>query len=214
MNNGVYALMIVVLFSISSPVRAIPIQYTLPGFTGLNRSILNGSITVDDLDMDTRVFANEITAWSFTSNLGIGFSFGSGDVGSEMFVGACLVGCFSVNGSSLILDVSTIEDQRTHFWFTTGNNTVVFSESEGGLSPPNLAQIHWSNFSNTGNAFDVAQVGRHGDPGIQGIVASASPSPMPEPSSLALLGIALVACFGVAGTRSGKQQSTVNPARH
>ena len=209
MNKSVYALTIVVLFSMSSAVRAIPNQYTLPGFTGLNGSVLNGSITVDDMDMDARIFANEITAWSFTSNLGVGFSFGSGDVGSEIFVGACLVGCFSVNGSSLILDVSTIENPRTNFWFTTGNNTVVFSESEGGLSPPNLAEIHWSNFNDTGNAFDVAQVGRHGDAGIQGIVASASTSPMPEPSSLALLGIALAACFGVAGTRSGKQKSTV-----
>ena len=207
MNKSVYALMIVVLFSMSSPVRAIPIQYTLPGFTGLNGSVLTGFITVDDLDMDARVFANEITAWSFTSNLGVGFSLGSGDVGSEIFVGGCLVGCFRVNGSSLILDVSTIENPRTNFGFTTGNNTIVFTESEGGLSPPNLAQIYWSNFSNIGNAFDVAQVGRHGDPGIQGIVASASPSPMPEPSSLALLGIALAAGFGVAGTRSGKQQS-------
>ena len=136
MNKSVYALTIVVLFSMSSAVRAIPNQYTLPGFTGLNGSVLNGSITVDDMDMDARIFANEITAWSFTSNLGVGFSFGSGDVGSEIFVGACLVGCFSVNGSSLILDVSTIENPRTNFWFTTGNNTVVFSESEGGLSPP------------------------------------------------------------------------------
>lgn len=36
MNPSVYALTIVVLFSMSSAVRAIPNQYTLPGFTGLN----------------------------------------------------------------------------------------------------------------------------------------------------------------------------------
>jgi hypothetical protein len=193
MIKNIFALVFVALIGVSSPLRAMPIQYTLSQFTGIGGSVLNGSITVDDQDMDGLVVRTEITAWDFTSTGSVAFSFLSGSGSSVDCARFSARACFSIGANSLISGGPA-----------TGLNDAVFfdpiSTANVWFMPTSLTSIDilWSEGPVN---YDIVTAS-HGGQGLS--VASAAT--IPEPSSLALMVIGLAMFFGIAAKRPGTPQ--------
>jgi hypothetical protein len=192
MIKNVFALVFVALIGMSGPVRALPIQYTLSQFTGAGGSILNGSITADDLNMDGLIVGTEITAWDFTSVGSIAFSFLSGSGSTVDCADFSAGACFSVGANSLISGGPATGLNNALFYDPISTANVLFQP----LDPVSL-YVGWTNMS----SFDDVTFA-HGGQGFQ--VASATT--IPEPSSFALMLIALVMFYAAAARRSATPQ--------
>jgi len=193
MIKNVFALVFVALIGVSGPVRAMPIQYTLSQFIGTAGSVLNGSITVDDQNMDGLIVGTEITAWDFTSVGSIAFSFLSGSGSTVDCADFSAGACFSVGANSLISGGPATGLNNALFYDPISTANVLFQP----LDPVSL-YVGWTNMS----SFDDVTFA-HGGQGFQ--VASAATT-IPEPSSFALMLIALVMFYAVATRRSATPQ--------
>jgi len=194
MIKNIFALVFVALIGVSSPLRAMPIQYTLSQLTGIGGSLLNGSITVDDQDMDGLVVRTEITAWDFTSTGGsVAFSFLSGSGSSVDCASYSSGACFSIGANSLISGGAATGLNNAIFFDPVSTANVLFQPMD-----PTSVDILWSETSN----FDIFSVAHGG----QGFSVATGSGTVPEPSSFALMVIALAMFFGVAARRPGTLQ--------
>ena len=197
MIKNIFALVFVALIGVSSPLRAMPIQYTLSQFTGIGGSVLNGSITVDDQDMDGEVTSLEITAWDFMSTGKVDFIFSNKGVGSDLICDGDKGACFAIGANSLLIGTATPDLGFSLAFF----NDPVASYSVAFEFDPNIdknvVDFSWG----AASIQDNVNI-NHGGQGL----AVASAAKIPEPSSLALLVIALAMFFGVAARRPGTLQ--------
>ena len=193
MIKNIFALVFVALIGMSGAVRAMPIQYTLNQFIGVGGSVLNGSITVDDQNMDGLIVGTEITAWDFTSVGSVAFSFLSGSGSSVDCAFFSAGACFSVGANSLISGGPATGLNNALFFDPISTANVLFLPLD-----PTTLYVGWTNMSN----FDDVTFA-HGGQGFQ--VASVATT-IPEPSSFALLMIALAMFFAVAAKRTATPQ--------
>jgi PEP-CTERM motif len=207
MGKIISGLMVIALLTVCRLVWATPVPYILTPFTGSRvESVLTGSITVNDTVDIGHVDQSEITAWQFRSTGTISFSFGSGDLG-ETFSCFNPFECFSIVGPALRLPPAPPPDSNPPFTGVQFNNTLepvtLTIVSFTSNFPPGLNRVFWSVPAGGPCCFsdpDFVDL----PPG--GVVALAAT--VPEPSSIALVGIGLAVCFGVAATRSWKRQNT------
>jgi PEP-CTERM motif len=170
-----------------------PITYDLSFGSGAPDG-LTGSITTDGTIGN--IFSNNITGWSFASVGTVAFSFSSTD--DEMFLCTGSNGCFSSTASSLSFDFSSTQDGDPRAEFSAeipGNfRLVAFINSCCVEAEPLILVV------GEPSTRPVAYA-----PGASEVIGTARAT-VPEPSSIALLGIALAAGVAVAGKRSRARQ--------
>jgi len=127
---------IVALLCVGRQVQASPIVYTLTTLVGINGSVLNGTITVDDADANGAIIASEVVAWAFTSTGSVNFSFSSATAGA----GFNLLGTpggVSATPTTLSFNFGSVvpNDPFMNF-FAPGGISLQFLETAQGGSDP------------------------------------------------------------------------------
>ena len=180
------------LAALTGAAHAAPVVYTFNTFQD-GTNTLGGSITVDD-NGDGKVFASEITAWQFTATGDPTFSLSSVGTTSLTCLGAN--GCFSVASGALSFDFGSLDQDDPYFEVNSGGASTltrvafVNALKDGG-------RVQWLS-----GLSDEVKVSPTDD-----VVARDLAGVVPEPGSLALLGTALVACFGATGRRSRRRRT-------
>ena len=75
-------LAVAALLCVGLQAQASPVLYSLIPLTGINGSLLSGTITVDDADNNGAIIASEIVSWSFVSTGPVSFAFNSSTAGA------------------------------------------------------------------------------------------------------------------------------------
>lgn len=189
----------------SGSVAATPVTYRLNDWgQHLPEVGLGGSIVVDDANGDRLIVASEILDWSFSGTvIAVGtpvagpfvplpFAMAMG-AGSQ--VGCEAAGCFKLDGQDLVLDILTQGPTR----FVDANGTRFDVSGDRGLygdavPGDRIAAMRWFNTSGVG----IAQMSVAQAPNFMRI---ASTGTVPEPSSAALLALALTAAAGATSVR-------------
>jgi hypothetical protein len=131
----IHVLTFVALLGVARPAQASTIIYTLEPLTGMNGSILTGTITINDADNNGAIVGSEIVAWSFSSEGPVGFSFGSGSSGAGF---QCLgsPGCFTATATTLAFNFgSTTPNNPFANFFVSGNALQFLETAQGGPNP-------------------------------------------------------------------------------
>ena len=192
----------------SGSVAATPVTYQLNDWGHHLPEIgLGGSIVVDDADGDRLIVASEILDWSFSGTV---ITFGAPVVGpfvpmpfamamgAGSQVGREIAGCFKLDGQDLVLDILTQGPTR----FVDASGTRFDVSGDRGLygdavPGDRIAAMRWFNTSGVGFAhMSVVRAPNH--------MRIASTGAVPEPSSAALMALALTAAVGATGARGGK----------
>lgn len=170
--------------SLSTSVQAAPITYNL-SFTNLPNT-LSGTITTDGT-IGAIHFAN-ITGWSFAVAGPSPFQMSSADLGAG-FQCIGLSGCFTASATALSFNFGSLVPNDPFTNYQSNNGVVQFLEfAQGGafpISAVNLAAIQ-SQLGSTYYAPSSDVVG----------AADVAATDVPEPSMLALIGMALLSLFG------------------
>lgn len=195
-----------VLFSGS--VAATPVTYQLNDWGHhLPEVGLGGSIVVDDANGDRLIVASEILDWSFSGTV---IAWGTPAAGAfvqlpfAMAMGAgsqvsCdAAGCFKLDGQDLVLDILTQGPTR---FVDAGGTRFSVSGDRGfdgdAMAGDRIAAMRWSSTSGVGFAhLSLALAPNY--------MRIASTGTVPEPSSAALLALALTAAAGATGARGRK----------
>lgn len=192
----------------SGSVAATPLTYQLNDWGHhLPEVGLGGSIVVDDANGDRLIVASEILDWSFSGTV---IAWGTPAAGAfvplpfAMAMGAgsqvsCdAAGCFKLDGQDLVLDILTQGPTR---FVDAGGTRFSVSGDRGfdgdAMAGDRIAAMRWSSTSGVG----FAQLSLALAPNYMRI---ASTGTVPEPSSAALLALALTAAAGATGARGRK----------
>jgi len=194
MNRFIRTLALVMFLSICNlaPMPALATTYDI-SFLGEGGSTLTGSITTSVTS--GAVVQSDIVAWSFSSSLGGGFVLSSTDPGSIFFQSPSEL---TVSGTSLLFAPSP--GVSTFNRFSSGLSSVVFQAAQGRggmVFPP---QVVWSTQQGILDPISIGDSFWSVAPIVVGIARTTPP--IPEPSTVFLMGIGLAAAFGVACIRS------------
>jgi hypothetical protein len=129
----------VAMLCVGRLVHASPIVYTLNPLLGVNGSLLNGTITVDDADNNGAIVASEIVAWSFTSSGAVSFSFSSATAGAG-FQLLGTPGGVSATPTTLSFNFeSVVPNDPFMDFFAPGVGVQLLETAQGGADP-----VSWS----------------------------------------------------------------------
>lgn len=196
------------LLLFSGSVAATPVTYQLNDWGHHLPEIgLGGSIVVDDANGDRLIVASEILDWSFSGTVIAWATPAAGPViplpfamamGAGSQVSCDAAGCFKLDGQDLVLDILT--QGPTRFVDASGTNFYVSGDRGlyGDAVPGDrIAAMRWDNASGKGFAHQsLVQAPNY--------MRIASTGTVPEPSSAALLALALTAAAGATGARGRK----------
>ena len=135
---------------IAAPVSAVLVTYTLVGFSS-GSNTLNGSITINDADLNSLIIQPEVTAWSLTASGTPQFSLDSTAAFANFGCSSDLVTwCFSIVGNQLIFPFERlVGDPERYARFGDGTgNFVQFQNGRPGLG---LALLTW--YENAGPVY-------------------------------------------------------------